>query len=395
MGRNGHKEKIELLKNKFNVDKVWSWSEVSCYLQDEYEYFLKYVKHIKPDKTTSKAYLELGSCIHDLLQKYYEGDIKKEEIAKRFKDRFEELQILQIGFTSDETKDAQIAYNYYNNLIDYCENFKPLKGNNLCETTVYTKVGNRIFMGYIDMLNINDGVLMQQDFKTSTIYKGNKIEQNSQQLKLYTIGLHQTKGIEYDKIKTCWNFLKYYNITVQQIGKTKDGQLKFKDRIVERREYGKVLKNDIKKWLKKFNYEPKEIEALLDEVEYSNSLECLPSEIQDKFVFNDCYVYVDIDENVEKEFIEQLSQTCDEIEEKIKLYEQNGDDNVFMYDVNEKKNSFYLYNLCGYSEKYHKPFANYKKQLEDIEKQKEEESFVDMSNHKQVKVDDIDNFFNF
>ena len=132
MGRNGHKEKIELLKNKFNVDKVWSWSEVSCYLQDEYEYFLKYVKHIKPDKTTSKAYLELGSCIHDLLQKYYEGDIKKEEIAKRFKDRFEELQILQIGFTSDETKDAQIAYNYYNNLIDYCENFKPLKGNNLC-----------------------------------------------------------------------------------------------------------------------------------------------------------------------------------------------------------------------------------------------------------------------
>ncbi|WP_459583832.1 hypothetical protein, partial [Enterobacter hormaechei] len=82
----------------------------------------------------------------------------------------------------------------------------------------------------IDMLNINNAMLMQQDFKTSTIYKGNKIEQNSQQLKLYTIGLHQTKGIEYDKIKTCWNFLKYYNITVQQIGKTKDGQLKFKDR---------------------------------------------------------------------------------------------------------------------------------------------------------------------
>ena len=41
------KEQLNEIKAKYNVDELWSFSKVHWYEVSPYNYFLKYIKHIK------------------------------------------------------------------------------------------------------------------------------------------------------------------------------------------------------------------------------------------------------------------------------------------------------------------------------------------------------------
>ena len=59
---------------KFHTNILWSWSRYNIFKTDPYSYFLKYIKGEKEDRRDS-IYCVSGGYCHDILEKYYNGEI--------------------------------------------------------------------------------------------------------------------------------------------------------------------------------------------------------------------------------------------------------------------------------------------------------------------------------
>ena len=78
MPRLSKEDYIKIYK-KYNAKRVWSFSRIETYKQDKYEYFLKYVKKIPGDRQDS-AYAPYGTLVHDIIENFYNKQIKLEDI---------------------------------------------------------------------------------------------------------------------------------------------------------------------------------------------------------------------------------------------------------------------------------------------------------------------------
>ena len=74
------KEELDKIKQELNVSELYSWSRYNTWKRDRYEYFLRYIKRIQPDRDTS-AYGLFGNLLHDLIEQFYLGEIKKEDLG--------------------------------------------------------------------------------------------------------------------------------------------------------------------------------------------------------------------------------------------------------------------------------------------------------------------------
>ena len=159
-----------------------------------------------------------------------------------------------------------------------------------------------------------------------------------------------------DKIKIRWNFLKYVTIQYQQ----KNGAVKTRES--ERCKIGESLQANAKTWLNHFGYKPDDyLKELLD----TNSIDCLPEEVREKYILSDCYVYVDLTDKLINKWTEHVSTVIKDIELREKDYEETHSDACF-WDTDEsvKEQSYYFANLCSYSRNLHKPYDEYCKRLE-------------------------------
>lgn len=350
-------EQLEALIKKEGVDRIWSWSKVNCFHTSPYEYYLKYIKKAKEDRADS-IYTTTGGLAHSVLEKFYTGEIEYDKMIDEFEDGWiVAADIADLKFDrADEERNAQIKDKYYENLVHFFKNHTVLKNKPVIEQFVKVKVGGNLFQGYIDCAFKDDeDCFVIEDFKTSSIYKGAKAENESGQLVLYAIGLNQG-GVPMDKIKICWNFLKYVTIQYEQ----KNGTVKTRE--VERCKIGESLQSNAKTWLKAFGYEPDEyLKEMLD----TNGIDCLPDEVREKYVISDCYVYVDLTDELINKWTEHVITTINDIELREKDYEETHSDSCF-YDTDEsvKAQSYYFANLCSYSRNLHKPYDDYCKRLE-------------------------------
>ena len=195
------------------------------------------------------------------------------------------------------------------------------------------------------------------DWKTSTKYSGKTAEEKCGQLVVYAIGLNQT-GIPMDKIKICWNFLKYVSIQYEQA----NGAVKTRE--VERYKIGESLQANAKTWLKKLGYANEAddyLKALLD----TNSIDCLPEDVQKKYVISDCYVYIPLTEELINKWKETIILTIKDVKLREQDYKETKNDKVF-WDTNEsvQSQSYYFSTLCGYSPNLHLPYKAYLDRLE-------------------------------
>ena len=350
-------EQLEALMKKEGVDRIWSWSKINCFHTSPYEYYLKYIKKAKEDRADS-IYTTTGGLAHNILEKFYTDEITYDKMINEFEDGWiVAADIADLKFDrADEERNEKIKDKYYENLVHFFNNHTILKHKPVIEQFVKVKVGDNLFQGYIDCsFKDDEGYITIQDFKTSSIYKGAKAENESGQLVLYAIGLNQ-QGIPMDKIKICWNFLKYVTIQYEQ----KNGTVKTRE--VERCKIGESLQSNAKTWLKAFDYEPDEyLKAMLD----TNSIDCLPDEVKEKYVISDCYVYVDLTDELIHKWTEHVVTVIKDIELREADYAETHSDACF-YDTDEsvKEQSYYFANLCSYSRNLHKPYDDYCKRLE-------------------------------
>lgn len=350
-------EQLQELMKRENCDRIWSWSKINCFHTSPYEYYLKYIKKAKEDRADS-IYTTTGGLAHDILEKFYTDKIPYEKMIEEFEDGWVvAADIANLKFDrADEERNAKIKDKYYENLVHFFNNHTVLKNKPIIEQFIKIKVDNNLFQGYIDCAFKDDnGCINIVDFKTSSIYKGSKAENECGQLVLYALGLNQ-QGVPFDKIKICWNFLKYVTIQYEQ----KNGTVKTRE--VERCAIGESLQSNAKTWLKACGYEP---DAYLKEMLDTNSIACLPEEVREKYVISDCYVYVDLTNELINKWTEHVITVIKDIELREKDYAETHSDACF-WDTDEsvKEQSYYFANLCSYSRNLHKPYDEYCKKLE-------------------------------
>lgn len=361
MGRKSYEELNEL-KKQYKTDRLWSWSRYHKYRTSPFEYYLTYISDNKPDRETS-IYGSSGGFAHEILEKYYKNEINYDNMASEYDDMWVALHIAELKFDrSNEEKNAQISNKYYYNLKHFFTYHNPIKTKVDLERFIIIKVGNYIFQGYIDLCRKDDnGNFVIQDWKTSSIYLGAKAIEEAGQLILYAEGLKQM-GVPLEKIKICWNFVKYVSISTQQAnGKENVRQ-------IERSKIGESLKANAKMWLKKCGYED-QLDEYLSLLVDTNSLEYLPKVIQEKYTIDDCYVFVELTEELIENLKEDIIKTLNEIVDKEKQYKTNKDIKLF-WDSKEsvEKQSYYFSKLCAWSANLHLPYKEYLENLKAKEK---------------------------
>lgn len=360
-------EELQTFMKNEGVSRIWSWSKWNCFHTSPYEYFLKYILHKKEDRTDC-IYTTTGGIAHDIMERRYTGKLPYEQMIDDFEDGWvTAFNIAEMKFDRNSPeKNDKISQKYYENLKHFFMNHTPLKYKPVIEQFVKAKIGDNLFQGYIDVCFKDDeGNFNILDWKTSSIYKGKKAENECGQLVVYAIGLNQ-QGVPMDKIHICWNFLKYVSIQYEQA----NGAVKTRE--VERCKIGESLQTNAKMWLKKLGYTDQVddyLKLLLD----TNDIECLPKEVQEKYIISDCYVYVPLTDELINRWKETIISTINDIELREKDYEETHSDKAF-WDTDEsvEAQSYYFSTLCGYSPNLHLPYKAY---LERTEKAKDGDVF--------------------
>lgn len=431
-------EELNELCKKFNTDRLWSWSRVNCPHNSLYEYFLKYIIKAKEDRLDS-IYVNTGGMSHDALEKYYTKEIPYEKMIEEFEDGWSTAMIAELKFDrNDSTKNKSIQEKYYYDLQHFFKNHVSIKTKMITEQFVTLKIGDEYFQGYIDALTKDDdGNYHILDWKTSSIYLGDKAKNECGQLVMYAMALHQ-KGIPYEKIKIAWDFLKYVNVYVEPPKKinlswtTVKGEEKNKEKLdqsklistikasakawlkevgydkiqieeiinqmvekddintlpkevrdkfiieeineeitprhIERCKIGESLQANVKAQMKKLGYDEDEVFSYLDMLIQTNNISVLPEDVQSKYRFDDCFVYVDLTDELLKRWENYIVDTVKMLREKEADYAKNKDETIWYEDEESvKEQSYYFANLCGYSAKLHKPYKMYLDKL-DAEK---------------------------
>jgi hypothetical protein len=361
-------EQLDKIKKNLNVFEIYSFSKVNSFKTDPYGYFLKYILKIPEDRNDS-IYSIVGNLVHDLTEKFQANEISREKMIEEYKDKTFELE--QLGFKfdrTDEDKNDNISKKYHACNIHFLENFNKIEGiDGVSESYIVVKIGNFVFVGYIDYKHIeidkdDDKYLYITDFKTSTIYKGDKAHKEKMQLLLYSLGYIQ-QGWDIKNIKARWCFTKYINVDVMQKKKS-NGQNVWKSRQIERNEIGSKLSASAEMWLKYTKrYSESEINDFIVDMLVTNSIDNLPNDVKDKFKFTDCYVYIDITQEEIDELIQDFINTIHSMKIKEGEYLRTKNDKVFWSEIT-KENEYFLSVLSGYSTKLHKPYAEYLKQKE-------------------------------
>lgn len=367
------REELKEIMSYYKTDRLWSWSKFNAYHTSPYEYYLKYIKHVPEDRDDC-IYVVTGGMSHDIMENLYLGHIKYEEMDEKFEDSWLTAEVADLKFDrNDEKKNESVKQKYYECLKHFFNHHKMFKQHMEIERFVTAKIGNNVFQGYIDAVyKDDDGNYHILDWKTSSIYKGKKAENECGQLIVYAIALNQM-GIPMDKIRISWDFLKYVSIDCQQANG------KWTTREIERNQIGVKLQTSVKMWLKKCGYEEKQLEYL-DLLMQTNDIKCLPEEVQEKYKMNDCIVTVPITDELLNKWTTDIIDTICEIEEKENKYQKLKDNNLseaenefWDSDDQVEKQSYYFSTLCAYSPNVHLP---YKKYLDKLNAKKEQQDNI-------------------
>lgn len=373
-------EELDEIKEKYGVDRLWSWSRVDSFKTSKYEHFLKYILHKKEDNDNC-AYAPIGSLAHDCLERYYNGEISHDEMLTEFDDGWiTNIDIADLKFDrNDESKNESIKMKYRYDIRHFLKNHEPMAGKVYTERFVTAKIGDNVLQGYIDaMYKTDDDVWNIIDFKTSSKFGKNALEGKSGQLTVYAIAIMQ-RGIPIERIRIGFNMLKYCSVQYLQ----KNGAVKTRE--VERYKLGESLQTNCRMWLKDAGCSEDDTDEYLKALLDANDISVLPESVRDKYVVGDCMVWVPLTQELVDKWTSDIILTISQILSLEDEYKKTHDEYLWWDDDEHvKKESFYFATLCGYSANLMKPYAKY---LDSLESSKNNTDFFGVSNTVSISKD--------
>lgn len=334
------KEQQEGLKRKYGVDRLWSYSRLSTYVEHPWEYKIVYL-----DKSarSDNVYSRFGTVVHDIIQEHYEGKHSYEDMIELFDKYVEEWRKDNNGFRFATKK---IEDGYIENLRHYFKNTDIVKYKLVNEKpvllTLYDDVLNKnvVFIGYLDSEYIDEnGIFHIVDYKSSSKgdFVGKKLKEKSKQLKLYALAINQQRNIPLDKINLRFDMAKYLNVSYLQ----KNG--KWRKSLQERSKWVASQEKKIRSLLTENDEDFIEIDLMVEQAKLDNDLGGMPDYVKEKFKIENCLIDVQIDEKEAKELKDWLVKKTRECVEK-----ENGDWDVeFPEPSLEELDSFYYAQLAS------------------------------------------------
>ena len=197
------------LVEKYGDDfKIWSYSRVSSYKNCVHEYYLSRIVKVE---NRNNLWGILGGLSHDALEDFYNGEIKYEDMLKKFESSFLDYEMADLRFVKDDSQNEKMIKKYKESMIHFFNNHIPITQKVLSEREVWVDTGLAVFIGYVDAIHKDeDGFYNITDYKTSSMgaeYKGENLLHKQEQLLLYALAITQL-GIPLETIKIRWNFLK-------------------------------------------------------------------------------------------------------------------------------------------------------------------------------------------
>lgn len=353
------KERLEQLKSEGKT--VYSHSRISTFHNCQYEYYNTYVLK---NRGIGNCYTEIGSEIHDSIEKIYLGEADKDNLKSNYFNKMTELELLGIKFPNEKIRNS-----FHADLSHFVNNFNKMDTKMRTEELIVFQVTDDIYVqGYIDAILPSDKgkpYVNVYDWKTSSKFSGKKLQEAGRQLLMYKVGLEQTTPMKVDRVM--WFMVKYVYVCWMQKNK------KVKEKMCNRGKWVKEIRNQLEKDLIAHGIEDFEREMLLDKAVEENTLDCLPKEVQEKYSLKDCVVEYEITDEKIEELKQHVINTIDAINSK-----DFNDENDWQPVEITKYDSFYCATLCGHR----RTCPYYKKFLEE-----NADGF-----EKKDKVDDFDIF---
>lgn len=188
-------------------DMTFSYSRLTSFSDCPYKWYMHYVLD---EEEQDMFYASYGSFIHKLIEGFYRGEIRQEDLKMEF----------LLGFSGEvrgERPSQDIVSGYIEKGVRYFENFTPFPYDMIAvEKKINFKVGEQNFIGYIDFLGEKDGELYIVDNKSRELKPRSKrktptvndktIDEMLKQLYLYSLEIKEEYG-RYPKA-LCFNCFK-------------------------------------------------------------------------------------------------------------------------------------------------------------------------------------------
>ena len=178
--------------------------------------------YILDEKEAPMFYASYGSFIHSLLERYYTGKLKQDELLTAF----------LLGFSTEvrgERPSSEIARKYLALGADYFRNFRPLPLEVLSvEEELRFDLDGHPFLAFLDIVGTKNGKLAIIDHKSRDLkprstrkkptLKDQELDSMLRQLYLYSYGLKQVHG-EFPDI-LCFNCFKNGQFIEEKFSRT-------------------------------------------------------------------------------------------------------------------------------------------------------------------------------
>lgn len=175
---------------------IWSHSRLTSYLSCPYQFYQKY---INPVEETPMFLAQYGSFIHEILSRYYAGELSQSDALEMYLTEFH-------GRVFGRPPSDTIFNNYFHQGIDCMKRLSPIDGSILeIENRSMFEIDGYPFVGIVDLVyQDNDGSLCIIDHKSrdpkqrSNRRKPTKmdieLEFYTRQLYLYSIPIMEKYG---------------------------------------------------------------------------------------------------------------------------------------------------------------------------------------------------------
>lgn len=201
-------------------DMTWSYSRIGAFNDCPYRFFLRYIKQYKE---TDKFYASYGSFMHKLIERFYRGELTKNEML--------------ITFLSDFSKEVRgvrpkdtTVQKYIEAGCEYLKGFSVFPFNMIeVEKRVEFTIGKYNFIGFIDYLGEMDGKIYIVDNKSRNLKprsnrdkptaKDKELDLMLRQLYIYSVAIEQEYGVLPEAL--CFNCFRAGVFIKEQFDKQK------------------------------------------------------------------------------------------------------------------------------------------------------------------------------
>lgn len=154
-------------ERQFIIDGLtWSYSKLTSYETCPYLFNQIYLE--KSVEERDNAFAQFGSCCHNLLERYYKGELDSWELESKYRQEI-------VNAVTEPFPSENMAISYYTGGLEYFKEFRdPFQGRKVLEVeekfkgTIY---GQR-FTGVIDLVVQDEGIIIidhksKKNFSTS------------------------------------------------------------------------------------------------------------------------------------------------------------------------------------------------------------------------------------